>query len=166
MIVLLRLLLLLTLTTSAGISHIEYFLLIICIVVIDQHELFDEDSTVCNDLSMINNDVKHFVDAFSCTKCRQPFEHEETVALFKQHQYHFHCFLCAHCQRTLSHESFYLDEQLQLNVSMHFSLYSSLIMCFLFLSRFPIHKFIVNHVTWHVYHRATNVNNCLLQHRL
>ena len=52
----------------------------------------------------------------SCKKCQGYFKHEDTIALFKQHQYHFNCFICANCRKPLSHESFYLDEKLQLDV--------------------------------------------------
>ncbi|CAF3785112.1 unnamed protein product [Rotaria sordida] len=62
---------------------------------------------------MINVPIKTNV----CKKCNDCFQHEETVALFKQHQYHFHCFLCIDCKKQLSHESFYLDEKLQLDIS-------------------------------------------------
>ncbi|CAF1056521.1 unnamed protein product [Adineta steineri] len=54
---------------------------------------------------------------FNCKKCNNYFKHEEHIALFKQHQYHFHCFLCLNCKKQLSHESFYFDENLQLDIS-------------------------------------------------
>ncbi|UJR31460.1 hypothetical protein I4U23_018950 [Adineta vaga] len=52
-----------------------------------------------------------------CKKCQSSFHHEENVAFFKQNQYHFHCFLCINCQKQLSHESFYHDEQFQFDIS-------------------------------------------------
>ncbi|CAF3519400.1 unnamed protein product [Adineta steineri] len=54
---------------------------------------------------------------FNCKKCNNYFKHEEHIALFKQHQYHFHCFLCLNCKKQLSHESFYFDENLHLDIS-------------------------------------------------
>ncbi|CAF5073612.1 unnamed protein product, partial [Rotaria magnacalcarata] len=62
---------------------------------------------------MLNAPIKSNV----CKKCNDCFRHEENVALFKQHQYHFRCFLCIDCKKQLSHESFYLDEKLQLDIS-------------------------------------------------
>ncbi len=63
-----------------------------------------------------NYEKLYFEINFSCKKCHDYFKHEEIVALFKQHSYHLHCFRCTDCQKQLSHESFYLDEKLQLNV--------------------------------------------------
>jgi flavoprotein len=86
-----------------------------------------------------NYEKLYFEINFSCKKCHDYFKHEETVALFKQHSYHLQCFLCTDCQKQLSHESFYLDEKLQLNVisiqieDAHFLLF-----------RYRILKFIVN----------------------
>ena len=86
---------------------------------------------------------------FSCKKCQNCFKHEENVALFKQHQYHFHCFLCINCQKQVTHESFYLDEKFQFDVNLMKKTITFRLkrkFPFVFLLRYQIHKFIVKHV--------------------
>lgn len=63
---------------------------------------------------MINFSKKNFIS--HCKKCKNNFQHEENLILFKSHHYHSQCFLCIDCKKQLTHESFYLDEKYQLDV--------------------------------------------------